>query len=237
MSKTSSLAIMQPYVFPYLGYFQLINKVDKFVFLDDVNFIKKGWINRNNILLNGKASLLNIPVSKASQNELIMNLFVSEDAKWRSKLLTSLSHAYKKAPMYEDRIGLITSIIEQENLSIADFAKNSVTAICKELGINTTFVPSSSIYPKDSYGSQRILEICLANQVDTYINPQGGADLYDKEMFKKEGIELYFLHMDSSLKYEQFPKQDFVPNLSIIDILMFNTNDQVLELLNQFELK
>lgn len=237
MSKVNSLAIMQPYVFPYLGYFQLIHAVDKFVFLDDVNFIKKGWINRNNILLNGKASRLSIPVSKASQNELIKDLFVSEEGKWRSKLLNSLAHAYKKAPFYKERIGLITNIIEQEGLSIADFAKNSITTIAKELGLDTEFVPSSSIYSKDSYGAQRILDICKANEVKKYINPQGGVDLYEEEDFSKEGITLNFLHMDSSLEYAQLDNQEFVPSLSIIDVLMFNSNDEIQELLKKYQLE
>ena len=237
MSSKVSIAVMQPYVFPYFGYFQLVNAVDKFVFLDDVNFIKKGWINRNNILLNGKASLINIPVSKASQNELIMNLNVSEEGNWRGKLLTSLSHAYKKAPFYEDRIELIKSIIEKEHLSIADFCKNSVVAICKELGVNTEFVHSSSIYPKDAYGSERILDICIRNEATTYINPQGGVDLYDKEMFSSKGVELKFIYMDNSLAYVQFEKQEFIPNLSIIDVLMYNSNEQILELLIKYELK
>lgn len=237
MSEKQTLGIMQPYIFPYLGYFQLVYAVDRFVFLDDVNFIKKGWINRNNILLNGAASLLSIPVSKVSQNEWIKNLFVSEEGKWRNKLLTSLGHAYKKAPYYEERIGLITEIIEEKGLSIADFAKNSVMRISDELGIQTEFVHSSSIYSKDSYGSQRILDICLEDKASAYINPQGGVDLYDKEMFAKENIELNFIHMNPTIAYSQFDKDNFVPNLSIIDVLMFNSNEEITELLKQFTLK
>jgi len=237
MSDKVSIAIMQPYVFPYFGYFQLVNAVDKFVFLDDVNFIKKGWINRNNILMNGTASLINVPVSKASQNELIMNLNVSEEGNWRGKLLTSLSHAYKKAPCYEERIELLKSVIDKANLSIADFSKHSVIAICKDLGIDTEFVHSSSIYPKETYGSERILDICIRNHATNYINPQGGVDLYDKEMFSLKGVDLKFLYMDENLQYKQFEKQEFTPNLSIIDVLMFNSNEQISVLLNQYKVK
>ena len=165
-----------------------------------------------------------------------MNLNVSEEGNWRAKLLTSLSHAYKKAPYYEERIALLTGIIEKENLSIADFSKYSVTAICKELGLETEFVHSSSIYPKEAFGSERILDICIRNEATNYINPQGGVDLYDKEMFSKKGIDLKFLYMDGKLSYEQFGKE-FIPNLSIIDVLMFNTNEQIIQMLNQYDLK
>ena len=236
MSNTKSLGVMQPYIFPYIGYFQLVNAVDKFVFLDDVNFIKKGWIHRNNILLDGQASLFSVPVAKASQNSLIMDLNVSEAEDWRKKLWTKMEHAYKKAPHFESRMELLQEIFALKEGSISTFASNSVIKIAGELGIETTFVPSSSAYPKEHYGAQRILEICKEENASQYINPQGGLDLYDKEMFSAENIELNFL-FSNEISYKQFGKHDFAPNLSIIDVLMFNSNEQVLALLTQYELK
>jgi hypothetical protein len=230
-------AIMQPYIFPYIGYFQLINAVDKFVFLDDVNFINKGWINRNFIQNKGDKILFTIPLKGASQNELIKNIFVSEEGNWRKKLLATIALSYKKAPYYEERFTLIESIINTQNVTIAEYAKNSIMQISAALHLKAEFIRSSSIFEKINSGEDRILDICVKLGATTYINPQGGTELYNKEKFNQKSIALNFL-FSGQVNYNQNHAKDFVPHLSIIDILMYNNNQQIVDLLNNnFELK
>jgi hypothetical protein len=228
-------AIMQPYIFPYIGYFQLINTVDKFVFLDDVNFINKGWINRNFIQNKGDKILFTIPLKGASQNELIKDIPVSEEGNWRKKLLATIALSYKKAPYYEERFTLIESIINTQNVTIADYAKNSIMQISAALKLKAEFIRSSSIFEKINSGEDRILDICVKLGATTYINPQGGTELYNKEKFNQKSIALNFL-FSGQVNYNQNHAKDFVPHLSIIDVLMYNNNEQIHQLLNHYTL-
>lgn len=228
-------AIMQPYFFPYFGYYQLCFAVNSFVFLDDVNFIKKGWINRNNINQNGNKVLLSIPLAKASQNSKIAEILVSDEHKWKAKFINSLLHAYKKAPFFKDRIQLIEEVLEFNIISIGDLAKRSISMVCRELKIETSFIDSSSEFKNEHLkGEERILDICLKQNATTYINPIGGVNIYNKSNFTKNNMDLKFIKM-TPFSYMQL-KGDFIPNLSMIDVLMFNSNQAILEQLNQFEL-
>lgn len=120
------LAIMQPYFLPYIGYFQLINAVDTFVLLDDVNYINKGWINRNQLLLNGKAHLFTLPLQKASQNKLINQLELSNETKWKDKLLKTIETAYKKAPQFHLVFPLISQILQYPESNLSLFIHHSI---------------------------------------------------------------------------------------------------------------
>ena len=137
-----TLAIMQPYIFPYIGYYQLAGAVDKFVFLDDVNYINKGWINRNNILINGQANLFTIPLKDASQNKLINEVEVSE-GKWSEKLLRTIEMAYKKAPCFSDAFPVINEVLSSEERLIGNLAKKSVQSVSDYLQLPTTYVNSA----------------------------------------------------------------------------------------------
>ena len=230
-------AIMQPYVFPYIGYFQLVSAVDIFVFYDDVNYIKKGWINRNRILVNNEASLFTIPVLKASQNKLIHEIKLGIDEKWLRQFYSTLEHNYKKAPHYHETILLIQQVLNQQTTSISELAIASIELISNYLKIPTSFDKSSTNYQtsKGMDKAERLIEICKLNHVKTYINPSGGKELYNKSSFKAENVELFFIENKIS-SYKQF-NTDFVGGLSIIDVLMFNSQVQVKDLLTQYELK
>lgn len=229
------LAIMQPYIFPYIGYFQLIRSVDKFVMLDDVSYINKGWINRNNILVNGKANLFSIPLKDASQNKLINEIDILQDGKWQSKFLKTLTLSYKKAASFENVYSLIEEIINSPESNISAFNHNAIVKIVNYLSIDTAIVSSSSVYNNQNLKAQnRIIDICLQEKASVYINPAGGVDLYNKEDFKQQGIEFHFIK-SGDVTYNQF-KNEFVPWLSIIDLLMFNTLEKMDEILNQYEL-
>ena len=230
-----TIAIMQPYIFPYIGYFQLINTVDKFVIYDDVNFINKGWINRNNILVSGQAHLFTIPLKDASQNKLIYEVELAVNDPWKKKFLKTLQQSYLKAPNYQKVFLLIEEIVNFEAGTIAELTLHALQKICGYMNITTEIVPSSSVYNNTELKAQdRILDICKQEKAIHYINPIGGMELYDKNKFEKEGIKLNFIKSTAD-PYLQF-KNAFVPWLSIIDILMFNDAESVDKLLKEFEL-
>ncbi|GAB3182068.1 WbqC family protein [Telluribacter humicola] len=230
-----TIAIMQPYFLPYIGYYQLIKAVDKFVMYDDVNFINRGWINRNNMLVGGKAHLFTIPLKDASQNKLINEVALADDAQWRKKLLKTIQQSYQKAPCFKGVFPIIENIVNYTTESISELALQGLVQVNTYLGITTEIIPSSTVYANSELkGQDRILDICQKENATRYINPIGGMELYDKRKFEGEGIELYFI---KSLphSYPQF-KNDFVPWLSMLDVLMFNEVSTVHELLTAYEL-
>lgn len=230
------VAIMQPYFFPYIGYFQLINAVDTFVFYDDVNFIKKGWVNRNKILSNNKVYLFTIPLVGASQNKKINEIDVLVSLKWKDKFLKNIKESYSKAPYFESTFELITGVFNGKFETISDLAVLSILHISEYLELPTMFSRSSLDFPesKELKGAERLLEICKTSNADTYINPIGGQELYDKEKFINDGVELYFLK-SKEIQYKQF-NNEFLPWLSIIDVLMFNSKEEIKTFLNNFNL-
>jgi len=229
-------AIMQPYAFPYIGYFQLVNAVDTFVFYDDVNFIKRGWINRNQILVNNSAHLFTIPLKNASQNKLIQDVELKIDEKWLTNFYSTIEFNYKKAPFFKETFKIIQLIFNAEHNSIADLAIDSITTISNHLELSTVLRKSSTSF-KSSTGikkADRLIDITKKSNADTYINPSGGKELYDKNYFEQKGINLQFIE-NRITHYPQF-KNDFVGGLSIIDVLMFNSVEDVRKNLNQYKI-
>lgn len=229
---------MQPYLFPYIGYFQLVNAVNKFVVYDDVNFIKGGWINRNNLLINKKSKLFTVPLDKPSPfaliNETHLNIKFYET--WKVKFLRSIEQSYKKAPFYKEVYALVEEILENENNSlISKLAVDGIKSICNYLRIETEIVVTSEIYNNKQFKAQeRVLNICNIEKASQYINVIGGVELYSKEVFKQNGVQLKFIKSDA-ISYKQFDNE-FVPWLSIIDVLMFNSVEEARNLIKQFEL-
>lgn len=229
------LAIMQPYFIPYIGYFQLINAVDTFILLDDVNFIKKGWINRNNILLGGSQHLITLPLKEASQNKKINEIEWTGDKKVSEKLCRTIEQAYKKAPQFEVVYDLFRGIMMSEVLNIAHLNELLLQRICAYLDITTQFSHSSLLQDMpSSKGQQRILDICLKHNASTYINAIGGMELYAPDVFINEGIKLQFMKT-KPVTYLQFG-DSFVSSLSMLDVLMFNEVADIKEMLKEFEL-
>ncbi|HEX8397609.1 MAG TPA: WbqC family protein [Pyrinomonadaceae bacterium] len=228
------IAVMQPYLFPYIGYFQLLNAVDKFVVFDDVNFIKKGWINRNNILVNGQKYLFTVPLKDASQNKLIKEIEIAE-GDWQKKFLKTLSQSYKKAEFFDETFALIEKTVYSGESFIAKLILGSLLLLKDALGINTEIVPSSEIYNNRELKAQdRILDICKQEKASEYVNPAGGTELYDRRNFSENGVKLFFLK-PQPFTYRQFG-DEFVPHLSIIDVLMFNGAAGTRELLSKYDL-
>ncbi|GGK57882.1 WbqC family protein [Rufibacter glacialis] len=233
----STVAIMQPYVLPYIGYFQLIAAVDKFIVYDDVNFIKSGWINRNNILVNNNPYLFTIPLENASSFQLIKDTKVNIKLYliWKDKFYRTVSQSYKKAPFFDEVNPLICSIFDNVTCDISNLAVNSLKEVCKYLKINTSILETSQGYLNAHMkGQERVIDICMQEGAANYINPIGGLQLYSKEYFEKQKIKLSFIK-PTAIEYKQF-KGEFVPWLSIIDVLMFNSKEQVNVLINNYEL-
>lgn len=231
------VAVMQPYLFPYIGYWQLINAVDKFVILDDVNYIKRGYINRNSILINGKAYMFSIPIKSASQNRLIMDTKLSFDEKEKKRFISQIENTYKKAPMFNTVMPLISKVVENNTEDLTNFIRYSLEETMMYLGISTLLFKSSDIDKDNSLtGNKRILEICKQLDADTYINPCGGRELYHAEDFQEQGMQLYFLDTRfNKIIYRQF-RNEFVNNLSIIDVLMFNSIERIQTFLKEYDL-
>lgn len=233
------IAIMQPYFLPYIGYFQLIKSVDIFVIYDDVNFIKQGWVNRNKILVGGNDFVFTIPLKEASSFVTIRETHVNTNQfiKWRSKFLRTVEQSYKKAPYFSNIYPIISSILHKDiSYSIADFAFESIKVFSNYLGLNTKFILSSEEYSetKNFDREKRLHHIIRHNKCSHYINPEGGIKIYDKHSFDLNGIKLDFIKSNFII-YEQF-NNDFVPWLSILDVLMFNSVEKVNVMLDQFEL-
>lgn len=226
------LGIMQPYFFPYLGYWQLLANVDKYVVYDDVTYIKGGWINRNNFLVNGQKNLLTMQLEKASSYTLIKDIVIKDDF---AKFLKTIEMGYKKAPFFEAVFSLLKEICQYPDRMLGRFLFNSHIKICDYLGIDTELILSSSFGKNTELkGKDKVISICKQLGADEYINAIGGQVLYDKKEFAENGIRLNFLQANLRA-YRQF-KNEFVAGLSIIDIMMFNSKDEIKEMLNDFEL-
>jgi len=233
------LAIMQPYLFPYLGYFQLVNAVDKFIFFDDVNFINKGWINRNQMLQQNEAYRFTLPLNKASQNRMINEIEITDFIKWRKEFLKLIELNYKKAPFFLAIFSWLNDFLfSKEYRLIGELTADSVKSIAGLLGLTTQFEFSSRLNYRTGEnldGESKILRICEMMGADVYINPKNGVDLYNPEHFNEKNIKLNFICMDDII-YHQFQTDKFVPYLSMIDVLMFNDVEQTRMFLNRFTL-
>ena len=225
---------MQPYFLPYIGYFQLLNAVDKYVIYDNIQYTKKGWINRNRILQNGKDLMITIPLEKDSDYLDVKerSLSVGFDKK---KLLNQIRESYRKAPYFEQVIPLTERIVNFDDNNLFHYIDNSVREICRYLGINTEIIISSSLGIDHSLkGQDKVIAICKELKATDYYNAIGGQELYSPEEFKKENINLHFIS-SSPIEYKQFANE-FVPWLSILDVMMFNSLEDIHKILDNYEL-
>lgn len=228
---------MQPYLFPYVGYFSLIKFVDKFVVYEDVNYIKQGWINRNRILVNGEPCVFTVPLSNASSYVPIKDVEVcsSEYRVFVKKFVKTLYQSYKRAPYYENVMELIEYVFSSDCRYISEVATHSIKVVCDYLGIKTELEKDLQKYSnRELKGEDRVIDICKKEKADVYLNAIGGKDLYSVERFKSEGIELKFLK-SRNVEYPQFGNT-FVPWLSIIDMMMFVSAEEVNKNLEECDL-
>lgn len=230
------IGAMQPYLFPYLGYFQLIAAVDAFVLSDDLQYINQGWINRNRILVNKQPALIQFPLKKASHLCRINERVLSDDfPQQRQRLLKTIVFAYGKAPCFDRFFPVLKGIIDFEERNLARYAENALRGICRYLDIGTPLLNSSDLALGPDFGIQgRVIETVRKLGGTVYINPIGGTGLYDFDTFERSGIELKFHRMED-VRYPQ-GRNAFVPSLSIIDVLMFNDVSEARRLLRCYSL-
>lgn len=232
------IAIMQPYLFPYIGYFQLISHANKFILYDDVAFIKQGWINRNKILTNTKEFYFTVPLQDISSYRTIKDHWLSTThyPLWKNKFLKTLQQNYSRSPYYKCVYPIIENIlaIGLPN-TISSLNYSGLKAVCDYLEIATPIVKSSVIY-KNSYlkSQERVIDICRQEGTEIYLNMIGGADLYDYIQFQRHGIKLMFLKPELDA-YNQ-SSADFIPGLSIIDLLMNIDKEETQKILRKGKL-
>ena len=221
---------MQPYFFPYIGYFQLVNAVDKFVFYDDVNYIKSGWINRNRLYFSDAIRYITVPLTAASSFEKINRIHVRVGNEWSAQILSVIQQFYVKAPHYRAVTELVEQVLNSHDGYISTLARNSIIAVTDYLEINKDYCVSSSIYENQELRSaDRVLDICKKEKAKEYWNLPGGKNLYNSEFFKKEGVELQFVNVEIT-PYQQLVSE-FQPGLSILDVLMFNDKKAAREMI------
>jgi WbqC-like protein family len=233
MRRTTTVAVMQPYFFPYIGYFQLIAASDIFVFHDDVQYIKSGWVNRNQILKEGRRCWITFPVLKAPHQCRINQRSYQGDHKIRSRLLRSIETAYRKAPRFREIYPLLLDIMNFEDTNVAAFNRNLNRKILEYLGVRTPFVQSSQLAKDDSLkGQDRVIEICRRLGASQYLNPIGGRNLYQADRFSSADLQLRFL--EPQMRSACDPALS--PPLSIIDSLMRSSDEAVAAALNDYRL-
>ena len=219
------VAIMQPYFLPYIGYYQLISAVDLFIVYDNIKYTKKGWVNRNRMLQNGKDVMFSLPLKSDSDYLDVRARELSTEFN-RDKLLNQFNGAYRRAPYFEQTFPLIEEVVRYENSNLFRFLHHAIVRTCAYLGITTEIRNSSDIDIDHNLRSQdKVLALCEAVGATTYVNSIGGMALYSKEAFLLKGINLKFIQ-SKQFSYPQFGNE-FIPWLSIIDVLMFNPIETV----------
>lgn len=231
------IGIMQPYFLPYIGYFQLMNFVDEFIVYDNIQFTKKGWIHRNRMLQNGKDEYFSLPLKKDSDFLNVDQRFLADNfSQEKVKMLNKLQNNYRKAPFYEETYPIIKNIMDYPSDNLFEFILNSISKVKSHLGIDTPLIISSKLpVNHELKGKEKVVELVKVSQGSDYINPIGGLELYDKNEFAEKQIKLSFIKTNN-FHYQQL-KNEFIPFLSILDVMMFNDKDVVRMFLNEFELQ
>lgn len=226
---------MQPYLLPYIGYFQLIACADQFIVYDDIQYTKKGWINRNRFLRGGEPVTFTVPLQKDSDFLDIRERKVAESYAPR-KLLGQIEAAYRKAPYLSDAMPVIEDVLSHETETLFSFLRYGLERTCAYLGVRTPIITSSTVKPVNgTKGQDRVIDLCKAAGAAEYINPIGGLGLYSGQEFAAHSLGLKFLRA-REIVYEQFG-QPFQSSLSILDVMMFNSVDRIGVLLaDEFDL-
>jgi len=224
---------MQPYFLPYIGYWQLLSAVDRFIVYDNIQYTKKGWINRNRFLRDGADAYFTVPLKKGSDFLTIGERFVADDFD-RAKLLNQLNEAYRKSPQFAAVFPLVEAMVRSNLTNLFAFLVHSIDVTARYLEISTPIVVSSTL-PIDHTlrGAAKVLALCEASGADHYLNAIGGQSLYSSDTFQQRGVTLQFLRT-RPIEYPQLGRS-FVPNLSILDVLMFNSKDAVRGMLTEYD--
>lgn len=229
------IGMMQPFFFPYIGYFQLLNMVDKYVVYDTGKFSNNKWGFRNRILINGSPGFFRVKTLKASQNKQFNEIKVSDDIESKIRMIHALECSYGKAPHFSEVMPMMEKFMLADYDNLFEYNVTSIRMICNYLGIKTEILIFSELdHGRDLKRQYRIFDVCRTLGGDEYINAIGGMELYDFKEFRENGIELAFLKTDE-IAYPQFGGE-FVPDLSIIDVMMFNSVPEIQDMLSRYTL-
>jgi hypothetical protein len=229
-----TIGVMQPYFLPYIGYWQLLAAVDRFVVYDNIQYTKKGWINRNRFLRNGADAFFTLPLKKGSDVLNVVERSITDDFDPKT-LLNSLAGAYRKAPFFGAVFPVIETIVTAAPRNLFEYLFHSLVVVADYLEIRTPIVVSSTVPIDHGLKAERkVLAFCHTLGATRYVNAIGGRELYSVPAFAAEGIELRFLHSRTT-PYRQYD-HPFVPGLSIVDVMMFNTRDAVRRMIGEYDL-
>jgi hypothetical protein len=233
------LAIMQPYFFPYIGYFSLIMKSDDFIIFDTPQFMRKGWVERNRIgKLTGGSVYVKVPLNKADLNTNIKDMTIDDSTDWRAKIISQLDIYKKRAPFYNDVVSVVKDVLESETSSIVHLNKVALEKVCGYIGLDKKFSIFSEMdleIESPKAPDEWALNICKALGVKSYVNAAGGESFFDTKKYSNNDIRLCFIDQPVE-EYKQFD-DEFEPGLSIIDVMMFNSPERIIEMLSRGSLK
>lgn len=232
---------MQPYFFPYLGYFSLIKNTDQFILFDPVQFIRHGWIERNRILKPNEGwQYIAVPLEKQAQSTLIQDTKIKTVENWQAKILSQLSHYKKKAPFYKASMEVISDAINYQTTSITQLNHHILNTVCQYLDIkynSQIFSEMELTIDQSNAPDEWALNICKTlGNIDEYWNPEGGMSFFNKEKYDAANIKLVFLKPELNFYSQRRGKENFENGLSIIDVMMFNSPKQISEMLDEYEL-
>lgn len=235
------LGIMQPYFFPYLGYFSLIKHTDKFILFDPVQFIRHGWIERNRVLKpENDWQYINVPLEKHSLDTKIKDIKINNENDWKSKILSQLQHYKKKSPFYKQTVAVVEDGLDIITDSIVELNAHTMESVCRYLGINFDYEIFSQMNLKiDEVNApdEWALNICKAYPgADEYWNPPGGLEFFDRSKYEQAGIKLFFQKVNIKPYPQRRGPENIITGLSIIDVMMFNSPEKISEMLDDFEL-
>lgn len=232
------LGIMQPYFFPYIGYFQLINYADKWVVFDVVQFIRHGWINRNRILKPSEGwQYITVPLKKYRRETPIKDILISGETDWQDRIFRQLEHYKKKAPYYSQVLDYLEDCFSSKDTNILDLNIISLKKTCKYLGIKFDYSVFSEMnleIDPVSHPGEWALKISEALNASEYVNPPGGREIFNKKQFEEANIDLNFLEVN--LKEYNQRRSTFEDGLSMIDVMMFNSPEEINEFLDDYSI-
>ena len=230
------ISVMQPYFFPYLGYFSLIQDSDVFVVLDNVQYVRRGWMNRNRVIGKNQSPVyFHLSTIKAPQKTMTRQIKIDHNREWKKTLLDKLDYYEKSAPYFEETKAMVERLISFETDSLCDMNIHILEELCKFLGITTKFVlasdleiDESKIIETDDWG----LEITKTFGASDYINLWGGRHIYSVNKYNNSNITLKFI--ENELVYYNQHNEMFIKSLSIIDVLMYNDRAETMDLINKY---
>lgn len=233
------VAIMQPYFFPYIGYFSLLKNTDTFILFDTPQYMRHGWIERNRVLKQGEGWVyIKAPLQKHSQLTLISEIYIDNTQEWQKKIFAQLEHYKKIAPYYKDVASVLHEVFEHDYETITDLNEVCLRLVCRYIGFEPvikTFSKMKLVIDLPQAPDEWALNICKAiGDVDEYWNPPGGQEFFDPKKYEDNNILLKFQKAEL-VPYDQ-KRQLFEPGLSIIDVMMFNSPKEICSMLDKYEL-